>query len=753
MPPTFLIIEDQPTDQQILAEMLRNVAEEGTARTFHSPHTGLEWLQTHQPELILVDYRLPGMDGIAFLRACAEIPHCAGIPIIVITVVQDRDLRRQALEAGATDFLTKPLDLQECQTRCRNLLTLRQQQLRIAEDARRLAEARNRTQRALLTLTQSNKLLVEAGSEAELLEGMCWLVVGQGGYPLVWVNLMGESPEKPLLASAPAEGQNGVAEGIDLPEELWEEVLDRDGPRLIPDLVEEDRYRPWTEGLIRSGLQAALLLPIRVEGRPMGILGVYAEQAGPFDDEEVELLARLADNLGYGVAALRSERARDQAERDADFLVHYDPLTGLPNRTSLLKELPPLLEGQAAESMAVLVINLDRFKLVNDTSGHEAGDQLLLQVVERIRPRIRRGELLARGSGDEFLLVTAPGDWGEPEEKGAQGAAKIAEWIIQVLGQPFQVGDFEYYIGASVGISLPTPDQADVQELLSQADSAMRQAKASGGNTFAFYSGALTEHHTRRLALESQLHRGVREREFVLVYQPIVRLDTGEMVGAEALLRWPQEDGTWLGPQDFIEVAEETGLMVPLGGWVFQEACRQARAWADAGLDLYVSVNLSTHQLLSPSLVQDLQDPIEKAGVSPGGLELEVTEGAIMTDPPRTEGVLEDLHAYGLRIAVDDFGTGYSSLSRLKHLPISTLKIDKDFVLGLPHNANDRTIVRSIIQLAGNLGMRTVAEGVETANHRQGLMELGDHLVQGNYFSRPDLPERLVETHGSRGDL
>ncbi len=738
---TVLIVEDQSIDRQILAEMVRYVTREVEIEAFAYARAALEWLRGNQPELILADYRLPGMDGIAFLQACSEIPHCAGIPIVMITVVHDPDLRRRVLEAGATDFLTKPLDVQECRARCRNLLTLRQQQLKIARDAKRLAEARNRTQRALQILSQGNKLLVQAHSKHQLLEGICELIVEEGAYPLAWVRLEGRGERGPSQAVVSDTGGSGVAEGTGLPLATWREILERAQPWLIDDLADEGGHRFWARALCQQGFRALLLLPIQMEGVPTGILGVLARQPGVFDDEELELMARIADNLGYGIAALQTEQAREQAERNVNFLLYYDPLTGLPNRTSLLKQLRrAIAEGKRP---AIFVINLDRFKIVNETSGHEAGDRLLLRVVERLHAVSRQEDLLARVAGDEFILLAQGGspktgewDW---------SATHIAERLVEVVSQPFQLEGFEYHVGASIGITYPLSDREEVQALLSQADAAMHQAKALGGNTYTFYSGELTERHTQRLALEGLLHRAIEERHFVLVYQPIVHLATGQLIGVEALLRWPQEDGSLLGPESFIDLAEDTGLMIPLGRWAFWQACQQARAWVDQGLDLYVSVNLSTHQLLSPTLVREIQEAVNEVGISPARLELEITEGGMMADPSQTTGVLEELHSSGLRIAVDDFGTGYSSLSRLKYLPISTLKIDKDFVLGLPYDANDRTIVSSIISLATNLGMRVLAEGVETEQHRKALIELGCVWGQGFHLGYPQLPGQLIE--------
>jgi diguanylate cyclase (GGDEF)-like protein len=518
--------------------------------------------------------------------------------------------------------------------------------------------------------------------------------------------------------------------------------------RVLNDLSEPDEEsRAWARHLEGAGFQAAALLPVHIEGLVDGAMAVLSHRPGIFDQDELELLERTASTLGYGLAARRAQRARDRAERDCRYLTHFDRLTGLPNRNRLLERMRELVDGDTATpTAAVLVINLDRFKLVNNTTGHEAGDQLLLQAVRRLQTIVRENDMLARQAADEFIVLV---DGDDPRETGdghESQAVRTAQRVIETMRRPIQVAGYDYYVGASVGISHVDADTTDLQATLRQAGTAMRQAKEGGGNTWSIYSGELTEWHTRRLSLEGQLHRAIDRGEFVLHYQPIVDLESGELKGVEALVRWPQADGSLLGPDAFIPVAEETGLMEGLGHWVFDTACRQLRAWQDAGLDPYVSVNLSVHQLLRPRLAQDFSEVIAATGATARRIELEVTESAMMTDPGRTERIVRSLHERGLGIALDDFGMGYSSLSRLKHLPITTLKIDKDFVLGLPSDPAERTIVRSIVQLAENLRVRAVAEGIETAEHRRALRAIGCRFGQGFHFSEP-VPAEMLQRH------
>ncbi|MDX1609565.1 MAG: EAL domain-containing protein [Halofilum sp. (in: g-proteobacteria)] len=740
--PNVVIVDDQATDRQILDRLTRNLAADIEAYAFARPSEALQWLRSRQPDLILVDYRMPEMDGVAFVEALTELPSCRGIPVVVITVVDDSDLRYRALEAGATDFLTKPLDLQECEARCRNLLTLRRQQLTIARHAEHLADARRRTGRALRTLSLCNELLIASHTEPDLLHGMCRIIAEQAGYPLVRVGLWDDYEKLNDVVCVPSAarrdvtalaGRDAGAVAIDVRHSA--EV------RIFNDLSTSAADNPWIHHVRGAGFVAMALLPVRIENLVEGVLAVFSHQTDAFDQDEVELLLRTANTLGYGLAGGRARRARDRAERDCRYLTHFDRLTGLPNRNRLLERLREVAESDdAAHEAAVLVLNLDRFKLVNDTTGHQAGDQLLLQVVRRLQAVVRENELLARQSGDEFVILIHPEPGHAPEtdvDALDDHATRTAHRVIEAMRRPFEVAGFEYYIGVSIGVSRIGAAEPDVQSVLRQADTAMRQAKEAGGNTYVFYSGELTERHTRRLSLEGQLRRAIEEDAFVLHFQPIVALANGHTVGVEALVRWPQEDGSLLAPDAFIPLAEETGLMERLGHVVFRMACEQVRDWEQEGITTNMSVNLSVHQLLRPRLAEDLGAVMDACGTSPARLELEVTESAMMTDPMRTERIVHALHERGIGIALDDFGMGYSSLSRLKHLPITTLKIDRTFVLGLPSDPAERTIVRSIVQLAENLGVRGVAEGIESSEHQRVLQSMGCLFGQGYHFGMP----------------
>jgi diguanylate cyclase (GGDEF)-like protein/PAS domain S-box-containing protein len=414
----------------------------------------------------------------------------------------------------------------------------------------------------------------------------------------------------------------------------------------------------------------------------------------------------------------------------------HDQLTGLPNRMLFMDRLEQALERSARRGKfaAVLFLDLDRFKLVNDNLGHDHGDQLLVQVAERLRGCLRRVDTIARIGGDEFTVLL--------EEVGAAAdAALVAERIIEAFRASFRIETQEIFVGASIGIALGGKDQGTTaQGLLRNADIAMYRAKANGRACFEVFKSSMRETVKGRLKMETELRRALDRGELRLHYQPQVDLRTARIVGLEALVRWEHPERGLVPPGSFIPIAEETGLILPIGRWVLQTACRQASIWradTEIGLDIVMAVNLSPRQFRHPRLVQDVGEVLAESGLDASGLEVEITEGTAMGDADGTVKVLEHLKAIGIRLAIDDFGTGYSSLSYLKRFPIDVLKVDRSFVAGLPANRGDAAIVRAVVGLTRALGLKAVAEGVETQDQLAELRGLGCDQGQGYFFGRP----------------
>ena len=506
---------------------------------------------------------------------------------------------------------------------------------------------------------------------------------------------------------------------------------------VVNDWESEKRFQQ--SQLQRSeGVRSAAIVLIKGEGRPYGVFGAASRRQHDFSQEDVNFMQALANVLANAIERRRTE---EQTQHEA----LHDPLTGLPNRNLFLDRLQHTLSVAARREtpIAVLFLDLDQFKLVNDSLGHAAGDELLAAVAPRIEEALRPGDTVARFGGDEFAVLA--------EDVGNErGATRVAERIAEALARPFILREREHFVSASVGIAIGEGKEAP-EALIRDADSALYRAKEHGRGGYEIFDEVMRSRVIEHMQIENDLRRAIQYEELELHYQPVVKLSDGSVVAMEALLRWNHPDHGMVGPLAFIPVAEESRLIVPIGRWVIEQACRQAALWQQLNPDaapVSVAVNLSARQIADPDLLSHIEGSVRANRIDPSTLWLELTESTLLDETTFVERTLEALKGLGVRLVLDDFGVGFSSLGYLKRLPLSMIKLDRSFVENLADSSHDAAIVRAVSEMADTIGIGVVAEGVETEDQVLMASALGCGFAQGFHFAEP-VPaahiERLLE--------
>ncbi|MBI2381864.1 MAG: EAL domain-containing protein [Gammaproteobacteria bacterium] len=580
-----------------------------------------------------------------------------------------------------------------------------------------------RLNRTLRVLSRCNEALVRARSEAELLQTTVHILCELGGFAQAWVLLAEDGEWQGGPAALAGQDRDLGPWPLAHPQSPWSQAL------------AERRELALCARREAPGATANtwMVLPLVGRGAPLGVLVLRSDSPQAGDADELRLLRELADDLGFGMASLRDSEARADIERRLDYQTNFDTLTGLPNRNLLHDRLHQamLATNRSGRISALLRLNLDRFKYINDSLGPGAGDRMLREVGLRLTSRLREDDTVAHLSADEFAIVLH--ELGKEDD-----VASLARELQASLSRPYALADCELAITASMGICLYPRDGPDIDSLLKNSDIALQHARALGGDTIRYYAPEMNERLSARLAMEAGLRRALERGELRVYYQPKVNLQSGRICGAEALMRWQHPEIGMVPPSDFIPLAEETGLILPLGEWILEQVCAQQRAWLDAGLDSpRLAVNLSARQFHQQDLRGCVERLLQRHRLKPAMLELEITESAVMQDVLAAIKVLEGLKDVGVKLSLDDFGTGYSSLSYLKRFPLDTLKIDQSFVRDIVSNPHDAAICLSIVGLAHHLQMHVVAEGVETLEQMSYLRRHGCDEMQGYYFSRP----------------
>ena len=508
-------------------------------------------------------------------------------------------------------------------------------------------------------------------------------------------------------------------------------------PSVNQDYLTNPKMQPWRDAAIQRGYQSSISLPLKDGDRSFGALAIYSAKPNSFFAEEVKLLEEMADDLAFGISTLRAHVQRRAAEHQLAFLAHHDPLTRLPNRLLLRNRFNTAIRAGQGENLAMLFLDLDNFKEINDSLGHAVGDELLVQVVERLQGCLDDAHTLSREGGDEFVVLL-------PDISGIEQVSRVAQEILNAACESFDIGSNTLHTSFSIGISMYPDDGADFETLRTNADIALYRAKEGGRNNYRFFTRQMNIDAKRRMQIQTDLHSALRNLDFRLHYQPQIDIGSGRIIGMEALIRWQHGHGKLVPPDQFIPVAEQSGLIIPIGEWVLEQACRQAVIWQTQGLPaLVMAVNLSAVQFRHGNIAETVAEVLRMTGLAASSLELELTESILLQDTETSIKTLHTLKEIGVKLSIDDFGTGYSSLSYLKRLAVDKLKIDQTFVRDLGEDTDNQEIVRAIIQLGHILKLEIIAEGVETAEQLAYLRVFGCDQIQGYLFSRPLSPEHI----------
>jgi predicted signal transduction protein with EAL and GGDEF domain/DNA-binding response OmpR family regulator len=694
--PEVLLVDDDEVNLLMTAFALRDRGFRITEAA--SGERAVDLLADWTPDIIVLDALMPGLDGFATCRAIRAMTGFENVPVLMLTGLDDDASITRAYQAGATDFFVKATQWSLLAGRLHYLLRASRTRIELERSKAKLARAQDLARMGSFDWRRS-----EGG-----------LAMSPEGLRVFGHNPNERASLRMLLRMVPRDDRRALL-------------------RLLHDVL-------------RHASVLATDVPITLFDSRQRIIHVEAE---PEFNEH-------GHSIGY-TGIVQDVTDRRIAEDKIRHLANFDALTGLPNRRQLIWRAERALEQarRMQHQFALLLIDLDRFKIINDTLGHSAGDDLLMEVARRLRGCVRHSDQVMEGAleaagarshrtleavgrlgGDEFVALL-------PEVGEDRDAERVAQRILEVMREPIFVSGQECFVTASVGVAIFPRDGASVADLMRNSDVAMYSVKNQGRNASAIYSPALAGRGREKLELETALHKAIERNELVLHYQPKVDVRTASMVGAEALMRW-NRGGRLVPPGDFIPLAEETGLIVPLSEWALREAARQAKVWqTNFGFSDSIAVNLPSHQFLRSDLIEHIHECVTTVGVPHRAIMLEITEDSLMKDLQDVIPALHRLNEIGVEISIDDFGTGYSSLAYLTTLPISELKIDRTFVRDLGVTPQSVAVVTAIIALARSLSLRVIAEGVETLRQMEVLHRLGCGVMQGFLFSRPIPPDDL----------
>jgi len=725
--PKVLLIEDEEVVHKVVVPYL---TKKGCAivQSFDGSQ-GLEDFRRHRPDIVLLDLRLPGLDGLQVLDIITR--ESSETQVIIISGQGAIDDVITSLKLGAWDYLIKPfpsLDVlgHSVAKAFEKVKMTRENQRyreRLEEEVRkRTGELEERTRElegALAGLEQERTGRTRAEKAVSRERAFLQTLIDGVIDPAMVVGL----DYKIIMMNESARNR--------LPPELKnkDELFCFQIHSMTDTSCHDAGYPCPLEKILDNGKEVTVVHTCHVHE---GGEEVFEIKASPLWNEDGSLRGFLEICRNMTAPENMEAKLRDHESRLYQ-LTHYDSLTGLPNRMLFQDRLQRMmLRAQRLEqNVAIMFLDLDRFKKINETLGHEIGDKLLFAIAERLQNCVRKSDTVARISGDEFAIIL-------DDIKDPKFVTVVTRKIMQALARQVTIRDFELYLTTSIGISIYPADSTDVEGLMRCADTAVFRAKDSGRNNYQFYTSDMNVRAFEYLLMESGLRKAIEHDELVVYYQPQFHMKSHKLIGMEALLRWQHPERGMISPNDFIPLAEETGLIETIGEWVLRAACRQNKAWQDEGYPpVRLAVNLSARQFRQTDIVEIVADSLKETGLDPNYLELELTESIVMHDTETTISTLNRLSRMGVKLAIDDFGTGYSSLSYLKLFPLDNLKIDRSFVMNISTDINDAMIASSIIALAHSMKLKVIAEGVEDEKQLELLRKQGCDNVQGFLFGRP----------------
>ncbi len=694
-----LIVEDTPASLKLLSDLLTEAGY--YVRQAPNGELALWTAQSRPPELILLDIRMPGIDGFEVCKRLKASPELCNVPVIFLSAQHDTDDKVRGFALGAVDFIAKPFQAEE-------ILARTDAHVRLSRAQHALAVERSLLEQRVAERTEELAKEVEQRRASEE-----FLRLASKVFEATQDAIVVTDREARVVATNPAFTQiSGYTA---------DEVIGKNIVMLHAGEQDAAAFEQMLQSVMSTGLWSGEIMARRKNGDVYpGLLSASVVR----DD---------AGQVVNHVAVVMDITERKAEQHLIDFLSNHDALTGLPNRLLARQRFDQTLGTARREGgcVAVMCLDMDRFKSINDSYGHQVGDKALQVISRFLTDCVREGDTVTRQGGDEFQIIVA-------DDAQLSATMPMAQKILAGLRRELVIDGQQITVTSSIGIAVSLTDGDSFDELVRNADTALFRAKEIGRDNYAFFTERMDAEIRDKLAIQSQLRGAIARNEFEVHYQPQMCLKSGAMTGAEALLRWNNAVLGRVPPNRFIPLAEEYGLVNSIGEWVLESVCAQIKVWQDQGLgDIKVAVNLSAGQFANDATVPYVESTLRQFGIAPACLGLEITEGTVMGDPNKAVAALRKLKDIGVSISLDDFGTGYSSLSYLKRFPIDVLKIDKSFVDDVTTSANDAAIALSVISLAHNLNMRVIAEGVETRDQVRFLTERGCDEMQGYYFSPP----------------